>query len=69
MVYQGTASNGLSSAFLGVISDVPIDEVWLVSGIGPPAIDNIFVGHAPVPTPPMVVLAVAALWGPRRRRS
>jgi len=56
--------------FLGIVSTMPFDRVEMLDpGLGVTLIDNIYFG-APIPAPgALVLIALAGLAGPRRRRA
>ncbi len=70
VIYEGLWGGSGSLAFLGIVSDVPFDEVWLISAGSFPAIDNIYFSQAPIPSPgAMALLGLGALTGRGRRRT
>lgn len=69
VIYDGNYVSAASPTFFGVISTIAFDEVWLVSGTGNVAFDNIYFSQAPVPAPGAIaLLTLGALSGWRRRR-
>ncbi len=68
LIFEGAWGGEPGGSFMGIVSDIPIDEVWLV-GFGTVAIDNIYFSQAPIPAPgAIVLLALGALTGRGRRR-